>query len=100
MNTHPQGFAPEKVLFMSPRGFARPAQRAYLRELVQRLESAPQIEAAGLSLWFLFGNAPAFPSFRKRPMPTLWLLLFARALLPRRRSLTRIFWWCGTVFYS
>jgi hypothetical protein len=36
----------------------------------------------------------------QRPMATLRLLLFARALQPLRRSLTRSFWWFGLVFFS
>jgi putative ABC transport system permease protein len=67
MNARPQGFAPERVLVTKVRASAqrysgRPTQTAYLRELVQRLESAPQIEAAGVSFSFLYANAPAFPS--------------------------------------
>jgi putative ABC transport system permease protein len=67
MNTRPQGFAPEKVLVMKVRTskqryLTKSAQTAYLRDLLQRLESAPRIEAAGVSLWFLFGSAPPFPS--------------------------------------
>jgi predicted permease len=67
MNAHPPGFAPERVLVTKVRASAqrysgRPTQTAYLRELVERLESAPQIEAAGVSFSFLYGNAPAFPS--------------------------------------
>jgi putative ABC transport system permease protein len=77
MNAHPQGFAPEKVLVMKVRAggtryFARREQGAYLSEFVQRLESAPQIEAGGVSLWYLFANAPAFPS---DPLPNQTHLL-------------------------
>jgi predicted permease len=66
MNAHPPGFAPEHVLMMKARAAGpkygnKQAQDAYLRELVSRIESAPQVEAAGLSLWILFGDAPAFP---------------------------------------
>jgi predicted permease len=67
MNTYPQGFAPENVLVMKLRSsgqryLAKPAQTAYLRELVQRLESAPQIQASGVSLWMFFAGVPAFPN--------------------------------------
>jgi putative ABC transport system permease protein len=67
MNAHPQGFAPERVLVTKVRASAqrysgRPTQTAYLRELVQRLESVPKIEAAGVSFSFLYANAPAFPN--------------------------------------
>jgi predicted permease len=67
MNARPPGFTPGSVLVMKirangPRYFARPAQITFLSELVHRLGSAPQIEAAGLSSWFLFSGAPAFPN--------------------------------------
>ncbi|MGC4049821.1 MAG: ABC transporter permease [Paludibaculum sp.] len=54
MNTYPPGFAPDRVLVMnlslSGGKYNRnwPVQDAYLRELLQRIESVPGVEAAGL----------------------------------------------------
>ncbi|MEX2261343.1 MAG: ABC transporter permease [Bryobacteraceae bacterium] len=67
MNAHPSGFAPETVLVMKVRLAGsqygeRPAQEAYMRELLQRMESAPGVQAAGISNWFLFSGAPPFPN--------------------------------------
>lgn len=54
MNTYPPGFTPDRVLVMSislsggkyQRNW--PVQDAYLRELLQRIESVPGVEAAGI----------------------------------------------------
>ena len=52
MNAHPPGFAPESVLVMKirlagPQYDAKPAQDAYVREFVQRIESAPEVAVGG-----------------------------------------------------
>jgi putative ABC transport system permease protein len=64
MNAHPPGFSPESVLLIKvrPRYATKDAQTAYLRGLVQRLESAPQVDAAGISMLILFSGVPAFPN--------------------------------------
>jgi len=54
MNAHPRGFAPERVLVMSvvlsgPAYAERPAQEAYMEEVLRRVESVPGVEAAGIS---------------------------------------------------
>ena len=66
MYAHPPGFAPESILTMKVRPTGRqydekPAHEAYIRELLRRAESAPGVEAAGVSVWFLFEGVP-FPS--------------------------------------
>jgi putative ABC transport system permease protein len=66
MHAHPPGFAPENILTMEirlagPQYREKPAQEAYIRELLRRVESAPGVEAAGVSTWFLFEGVP-FPS--------------------------------------
>ncbi|MGD0666798.1 MAG: ABC transporter permease [Bryobacteraceae bacterium] len=67
MNAHAPGFAPEQVIVMKVR-FAGPQYRektalqAYLRELLRRVEAAPGVQSAGVSTWFLFDGAPAFPA--------------------------------------
>jgi putative ABC transport system permease protein len=66
MYAHPPGFAPESILTMRVRPTGRqydekPAHAAYIRELLPRVESAPGVEAAGVSVWFLFEGVP-FPS--------------------------------------
>ena len=64
MNAHPPGFSPESVLSLKVRARykTKEAQAAFLKELVQRLESTPQIEAAGLSMWVAYSGAPGFPN--------------------------------------
>jgi predicted permease len=67
MNEHAPGFVPEKVIvmkvrFAGPQYEEKPAQQAYLRELLRRVESAPGVLSAGVSTWFLFDGAPAFPA--------------------------------------
>jgi hypothetical protein len=66
MNAHPPGFSPESVLLIKvrPRYTTKDAQTAYLRGLVQRLESAPQVDAAGISMLIVFSGVPAFPNDR------------------------------------
>ena len=69
MYRHPPGFAPDKILSMKvqpsgPQYDAKPAHEAYINELVRRVESAPGVEAAGVSVWFLFDGVP-FPSDTK-----------------------------------
>ena len=54
MNAHPPGFAPERVLVMTvvlsgPAYAGRPAQEAYMEEVLRRIESVPGVEAAGIS---------------------------------------------------
>jgi putative ABC transport system permease protein len=66
MHAHPPGFSPENILTIEirlagPHYREEPAQQAYVRELLRRVESAPGVEAAGVSLWFLFEGVP-FPS--------------------------------------
>jgi putative ABC transport system permease protein len=67
MNAHAPGFHPEQVIVMrvgltGPKYREKPAQQAYLREIQSRLERAPGIASAGVSVWFLFGGVPAFPA--------------------------------------
>jgi putative ABC transport system permease protein len=69
MHAYPAGFAPDRILTMKvrpagPQYREEPAQQAYMRELLRRLESAPRIEAAGISTWSLFEGVP-FPSDTK-----------------------------------
>jgi putative ABC transport system permease protein len=69
MHAHPPGFAPESILTMKvrlagPQYREEPAQQAYVRELLRRVESAPGVEFAGVSTWFLFEGVP-FPSDTK-----------------------------------
>jgi len=66
MQAHPPGFAPESTLTLKvrpagPRYREEPAQAAYMRELLRRVESAPGVQAAGVSTWSLFEGVP-FPS--------------------------------------
>ena len=66
MHAHPPGFAPESILTMKvqpvgPQYREKPAHEAYMRELLRRVESAHGVEAAGVSVWFLFEGVP-FPS--------------------------------------
>jgi putative ABC transport system permease protein len=67
MYAHPPGFAPESIVTMEvrlagPRYSEKPAHEWYIRELLRRVESAPGVEAAGVSTGaFLFGSVP-FPS--------------------------------------
>ncbi len=64
MNAHPPGFDPGNIIVMKVRFVQRdtdePAQRAYVRELVRRLDSAPGTRAAGVSCW-IFGSGLPFP---------------------------------------
>jgi putative ABC transport system permease protein len=67
MYAHAPGFDPGKVIvmkirFAGPQYGEKPVRAAYLRELLRRLEAAPGVEAAGVSTWFLWEGAPAFPS--------------------------------------
>lgn len=67
MNEHAPGLVPEKVVVLKMRFAgqqykAQPAQQAYLKEVQRRIEGAPGIEAAGLSSWFFFSGARAFPA--------------------------------------
>jgi putative ABC transport system permease protein len=69
MHARPPGFAPESVLTMKlrlagPQYREEPAQQAYMRELLRRMESAPGVESAGVSTWCLFEGVP-FPSDTK-----------------------------------
>ena len=63
MRTRPVS-TPENIIVMKVRFVQRetdePAQRAYVRELVRRLESAPGTRAAGVSCW-IFGSGLPFP---------------------------------------
>jgi len=66
MYAHPPGFAPENILTMKirltgDRYSEKPAQEAYVRELLRRVASAPGVDAAGVSNWFLWDGVP-FPS--------------------------------------
>ncbi len=66
MHAHPPGFAPESILTMKvqpvgPQYREKPAHEGYIRELLRRVESAHGVEAAGVSVWFLFEGVP-FPS--------------------------------------
>jgi putative ABC transport system permease protein len=64
MNAHAPGFDPGNIIVMKVRFVQReadaPAQRAYVRELVRRIESAPGTRAAGVSCW-IFGRGLDFP---------------------------------------
>jgi len=64
MNAHPPGFSPESVLMLKlrPRFANKDAQTAYLRQLVERVESAPQIDAAGVSIWVAYSGVTGFPN--------------------------------------
>ena len=64
MNTLPPGFSPESVLIVKirPRYATKDAQTAYLNQLVERVESAPQVDAAGISMWIAYSGVPAFPN--------------------------------------
>ena len=67
MNAHPPGFDPSHVISMKIRLSgaqyrAKPGQIAYMRKVLERLEQAPGLKSAGLSAWFMFGGATAFPS--------------------------------------
>ena len=66
MHAHPPGFAPENILTMKvrpsgPRYRDKSAHEAYVRELLRRVAAAPRVEAAGVSVWFLFDGVP-FPT--------------------------------------
>ncbi len=66
MHARAPGFVPEKVLTMTvplagPHYKAKPAYDAYMRELVDRLESAPGIEAAGVQCGTLLWIGPNNP---------------------------------------
>ena len=66
MYAHPPGFAPESILTMKvrpagPQYREKSAHEGYIRELLRRVESAPGVEAAGVSVWFLFEGV-TFPS--------------------------------------
>jgi len=70
MNAHPPGFAPERVLVMTvvlsgPAYAGRPAQEAYMEELLRRIESVQGVEAAGISYPFLRGIGEGLPA----PLP-------------------------------
>jgi putative ABC transport system permease protein len=59
MNAHPAELAPERILVMKVRlsgaqYAAAASHEAYMRELVRRIQSAPGVEAAGISNWLLF----------------------------------------------
>ena len=67
MNAHSPGFDPAKVIvmkvrFAGPQYREKPALQAYLREALRRAEAAPGVQSAGVSTWFLFDGAPAFPA--------------------------------------
>jgi len=64
MNVHPPGFSPESVLIVKvrPKYPSKDAQTAYLSQLVERVESAPQVDAAGISMWVAYSGVPAFPN--------------------------------------
>jgi len=64
MNAHPPGFSPESVLLLKvrPRYATKDAQIAYLTELVERLESAPRVDAAGISMRVLYSGVTGFPN--------------------------------------
>ena len=67
MSAHAPGFDPHDVVVMKvrltgPKYRDKAAQQAYLRELQDRLNSAPGVRSAGASLWFLFGGVPAYPT--------------------------------------
>ena len=58
MSARPPGFSPQSVLMMKVRlaggpYTARPARDAYMRSLLDRLQSTPGVQAAGISNWFL-----------------------------------------------
>jgi len=62
MNAHPPGFAPERVLVMrvelsGPAYAGRPAQEAYMTEVLRRIESVPGVATAGISNQFMQGLA-------------------------------------------
>ncbi len=66
MYAHPPGFAPERILSMQvdlagPHYGDKASHEGYVRELLRRVESAPGVQAAGVSVWFLFEGA-SFPS--------------------------------------
>ncbi|SPE27476.1 conserved membrane hypothetical protein [Candidatus Sulfopaludibacter sp. SbA3] len=67
MNAHAPGFDPERVIVMrvrlaGPQYRARPAQQAFVRRLLQRLNEASGVQSAGLSIWTLFSGQLAFPA--------------------------------------
>jgi putative ABC transport system permease protein len=67
MNALTPGFEPRSVLTMKVRltgpAYEAPgAQNRYLTELLQRAESLPGVQAAGISNWFFFAGAISFPS--------------------------------------
>ncbi len=69
MLNYPPGFAPESTLLMKIRlggsqysGKAK--QEAYMREVLRRSQSIPGVKAAGISGWYMWAGAPAFPSDR------------------------------------
>jgi putative ABC transport system permease protein len=62
MNAHPPGFAPERILVMrvvlsGPAYAGRPAQEAYMTEVLRRIASVPGVEADGISNQFMQGVA-------------------------------------------
>jgi putative ABC transport system permease protein len=62
MNARPPGFHPEQVMTFQIRlasaGYdAQPTQNAFIKELLQRLESMPGVRSAGTSTWLLLGGA-------------------------------------------
>jgi putative ABC transport system permease protein len=89
MNSYPDGFVPEKTLLLTASlegptydGERKqeledtPARRNYVRELLQRLQSVPGIESAGITNSYLFGvvhvegDAPPAPG--QLPPPVAW----------------------------
>jgi putative ABC transport system permease protein len=66
MHARAPGFAPEKILTLivpikGPRYQTKPAHDAYVRELVDRLDNAPGIEAAGVECGTLLNFGPSNP---------------------------------------
>jgi putative ABC transport system permease protein len=64
---YPPGFTPArtivmKVRFSGPKYQTDAADAAYVRSVLNTVETTPGLRPAGLSTWVLLGNLPAFPA--------------------------------------
>jgi putative ABC transport system permease protein len=65
MNAHPPGFDPARIIVMKSLLFGRyptkPAQQAFVDQMLKQLVATPGVRAAGISRWYLWGGPLAFP---------------------------------------
>ena len=67
MNAHVPGVDPAKVMVLKvglggAKYRDKAAQQAYMHAIERKLESAPGVQASGVSMWSLFASSPAFPA--------------------------------------